>query len=113
MPQTKTFEYTWPTSGSGTTWYKNGFPEDARRYFWEEYQEMLMSKIRKELEDGWTPISEVGPSAITMRESRKQRIDPIATVLTLGIDAAFSILGGDKDVYRYPSAFRVLMKKDR
>ena len=112
MAETKTFEYKWPEQG--TAWYRNGSPEDARRFFWSEYQADLMSEIEKEIRNGWTPITELGPSAINMRTNKKTKIDidPVGAVISLGLSAILDVLSPTKDIYYYPSVFRVLMRKD-
>jgi len=39
----------------------------AREYFWSSNQREFMADLQKWRDQGWEPISEVGPAAVTLR----------------------------------------------
>jgi hypothetical protein len=44
-----------------------GNEQDARVYFWNNSQEDLLKYLREEINNGWKPITEVGPASIKVR----------------------------------------------
>lgn len=48
---------------------KNGYSHNsARAAFWKNYQSSILPLLQRRLQEGWTPISEVGADAISLRE---------------------------------------------
>ncbi len=82
---------------------------------WEEYQSVLLRALQKEFDDGWEPITEVGPSAFKLRSYEKRSPidggDLVGYVLTFGITLVFDIIGRAKRTYYEPTEFRVALRK--
>ncbi|EKD52605.1 MAG: hypothetical protein ACD_61C00294G0002 [uncultured bacterium] len=94
----KDFVWTWPAG----RWQKiNAFwPESGFRYtLWTEEQVNILTALRSELDNGWEPVSEVGPSAInleysTATESTVGCSNVFVWVLTCGIGLLFDLING-------------------
>jgi hypothetical protein len=73
---TKDFVYRWPPGGR----YNGKFgtlvnAAAVKRSFWDAFQIEILPIVQEWLDDGWQPISEIGPSALVL-EDRQQ--NPIA-----------------------------------
>lgn len=112
--QTKDFVYTWQP---GEVWYRPGFsgPSAARQYFWDEYQNKLLVDLQNELDQGWEPITQVGPSAIKMRSYEKNAEPDLSDVLfwiaTVGLGLLYQLLNPTKILYYEPTEFRVALRR--
>lgn len=119
MPQ-KDFVYTFE---QGDIWFSPGTfdagESAARLYFWENYQDKILRALRAEMDQGWRPFTEVGPSAFKLRsytktESRVTVLDVIIWLLTLTLVFWVQLLAGSLWVNRIvyePTEFRVGMTK--
>jgi hypothetical protein len=97
--ETKDFVRYWKP---GQTYFGAGLlqgEQDARIFFWSSHQAYLLMELRKEINDGWKPITEVGPSAFKVRMYTKTTLR--------------NIIGGtpSRDYYE-PEEFRVVLIKD-
>jgi hypothetical protein len=60
---------TWCRLASGN---QGGYTEaGARKEFWDSYQAKILAELRTDLDNGWEPISEVGPAGISLKTSRE------------------------------------------
>jgi hypothetical protein len=56
-----------------------GNENDARVYFWNNSQEYLLKDIREEINNGWKPITEIGPSSFKLRTSTSGHFTQLMT----------------------------------
>jgi hypothetical protein len=101
-------------------WYRIGLgegPSSARQYFWDEYQNTLLRELQDEYEQGWEPITEVGPSAFKIRSYQKNApldfSDLVMWIVTLGFGLLMQILNPLKLTYYEPTEFRVTLRKNK
>jgi hypothetical protein len=117
--ETKDFVQTWQ---SDAAWFSPGFGNseyDARLYFWNYYQGTLLRELQKEINEGWKPITEVGPAAFKLRsysktESSVGAVDVLFWFLTFGLVFLIQLLAGSlttKRLYYEPTEFRVALMK--
>ncbi|MBI5666824.1 MAG: hypothetical protein HZC41_02355 [Chloroflexi bacterium] len=109
------------TYGIGEMWLEGGLVTEyeARVYFWNSTQVRLLKELQNEIEDGWKPITEVGPAAFKVRYERKAKrglsfIDVLAWFLTFGLVFLYQLLTGFKqyEVNHYEAMeFRVGLSK--
>jgi hypothetical protein len=87
----------------------------ARAWFWQEYQRQIMSDLQKWLDEGWEPISEVGPSSIEVRtfQSIKTSAFGWLVVITLSIFMLGLPLLLMRDAYAEPTEFRLQMRRPK
>lgn len=96
-------------SGSGNT------PSEARQYFWQESQRFVLPKLQKWRDDGWEPVSEVGPSAIELRYYKsmgKTFGDKLLGFLALAVSLGFLVFWVRSE-YVEPKEFRVTMRRKK
>jgi hypothetical protein len=101
----------------GETWYQPGLggEQSARQYFWNNNQARLLTELQSCLNQGWRPITEVGPSAFVLgsyevTEHTFGFMNVVLWFLTLGISFIFDLLSGFgayKMTRYYPTEFRV------
>ncbi len=98
---------------------------DARQYFWEEYQYVILEELQKEINDGWRAITIVGPAGFILREYEREEVVPpninaymvAAMIVTFGLAFFIYLIMGDltpKKYYRTvyePTEFRVAMQR--
>jgi hypothetical protein len=61
------FTITWRQGESG--WVAaDSYPEPAARlYYWQNIQSYVMPELQKLLDEGWQPVTEIGPACIQLR----------------------------------------------
>lgn len=116
----KDFVYTWKSGNR--RWYSPGFGEGeytARSYFWDYYQYKLLTELQAEYDDGWKPITEIGPSAFVLRQYKKRELyiqvmDVILWIVSLGLMFLLEALTGQLTrtrIYYEATEFRVALRK--
>lgn len=117
--ETKTFKIQYNQDGY---WFRPGTfgtETDARLYFWEQEQQDIWLKLHAEAQQGWRPISEVGPAAFKLRSYTKTRstvtaLDVVFWILTFFLLFLFQLLAGHlwtNDLYYAPVEFSVILAK--
>lgn len=76
-------------------WFKGYSDNAARAESWAAHQQQILPELQVMLDQGWQPLSEVGPSAIRLESVRK-------------FDG---ILYGGFNTYLYPVEFRVKLRR--
>jgi hypothetical protein len=119
MSETKDFVWRWSPGERG--WYQPGFSgeQGARLYFWNNSQVNLLPALQKDINEGWTPVTEVGPAAFNLRSFEVTEhtfgfINVVLWFVTFGISFLFDLFSGfgAYKVTRYePVEFRVVMAK--
>ena len=103
----------------GWSWYRLGMggttDTSARFSFWSGSQRFILPEIQKWLDEGWEPIGEIGPSAITLHYYRslgKTGGDLVLGVfLTLCTFGLYLLIGWNE--YVEPQEFRVQMRRKK
>lgn len=80
----------------------------AKLFFWQETQKKILVDLQKELDNGWTPITEVGPSAIQIDD----KFSVFDFVTSIVIDAA-SGNSSSNEKWCEPIEFRVQLRRPR
>ena len=113
-------KFVWKWSNTGTIWpLTNEHPEWARRKdWWAEKQREIKLALQKELDNGWEPISEVGPDAIELYYEKKQvprfgLFEIILWIVTLSVVFWIHLLAGLYDTYTYCSPIGVVVELRR
>jgi hypothetical protein len=115
MSEKKDFVWKWAPGERG--WYQPGIDGEfgARMYFWNNYQGAVLRELQKEFEEGWKPITEVGPAAFLLNSYEVTGhdigvVDVLMWFATLGLTFLLSLATGFHayKVTRYePVEFRV------
>ncbi len=90
----------------------------ARIEWWSESKSYIMREIQKWLDEGWEPMTQIGPDCWEMEKSsisNTSKWGPLAWMIWfIGLIATFGLaifmLFGKTEVYK-PTAFRVQMKR--
>lgn len=78
----------WATVGQGA--YSEA---GARLEFWHMSQSDILPELQKELDEGWEPLSEVGPGGIALRSFRAFNYSAFGWIMIfLGILATWGLL---------------------
>ena len=93
----------------GETWYLNGTEGESRIWFWNNYQSRILPELHTWLDQGWEPVTEVGPAGFRVRWYNKFRITWLALLLTFGLSLIFDFANPDR--YCEPLEFRVAMRR--
>jgi hypothetical protein len=87
--------------------------------FWGKSQQDILVELQKWLDDGWEPVTEVGPSAIKLETKKSYQAKPkfywiiqvVLACFTLGLSLLLVLL--QRDVLTFASSFEVKMKKPK
>ncbi len=100
---------TWARLGSG------GYTEPgARLYFWQNRQQAILAELQKWLDQGWEPVSEVGPGGFALRSYRAIKptaLDRIGYIFTFGGFLLLDLI--NRNWYVEPTEFRVQMRRPK
>jgi hypothetical protein len=119
--ETKDFVRIWP---EGNRWSYSpgaaGTEMTARMYIWNNTQADLLKGLQEEINEGWKPITEVGPSAFKLRsytvtEHDVSFLEVVFWFLTFGLTFLFSLLtgfGASKRIWYEATEFSVAMMKE-
>jgi len=117
--QTKDFVYKYPP---GWSWcLLSGFDSytipGAQRSFWNSSQAAILVALQKEINQGWKPITEVGPAAIKIRTYKSMRYDFfgwivifLVIIASMGIALIFLPFLGNQ--YAEPVECRITLQQD-
>ena len=75
--QSEQKEFTYDLSHK-KAWCKLGgrYTEAGVRYeFWNDYQNEILPELQDELDNGWTPITEIGPAGIKITTKKERFFD--------------------------------------
>jgi hypothetical protein len=85
-------DYAYSLSG----WYLNYSPTQARLEAWKSVQSNVRRELQKWFDEGWEPVSEVGPASVTVRSFKAiegTKRNPIRGSLTSSIVLWLWIVG--------------------
>ncbi|HTX92276.1 MAG TPA: hypothetical protein VMC09_13785 [Anaerolineales bacterium] len=92
-------DFVW--NGPDGWWYQPGLEGElgARVYFWNNFQGKILPLLQNELDDGWKPITEIGPSGFKLRDYEVTKhtfgvMNVVLWFITLGISFIFDLLSG-------------------
>jgi len=118
--ETKDFVYTWK---EGERWSYSpgiaGTEMTARIYFWNNTQAQLLNILQQEINEGWTAVTEVGPSAFILNSYTKTEfhvsfLEVIFWFLSFGLTFLISLLtgfGASQRLWYQTKEFRVTLSK--
>ncbi len=95
----------------GAMWYRNSTETEARISFWNDYQALILPELQKWLDQGWQPVTEIGPAGFHVRWYNKIGITWLALLLTFGLSLVFDFANPDR--YCEPVEFRVALRRRR
>lgn len=55
----------------------------AKRYYWEQIQQDILPQLQKWTDQGWKPITEIGPGAITLKQYKTWRPSFLGVIMAL------------------------------
>lgn len=71
----KDFTLSWP---AGARWWvaigqNTPYPSEthARHFLWDRLQSQALPAIQQEIDEGWEPVTEIGPAALELRHFRR------------------------------------------
>lgn len=116
------FVYKYPDDRS--LWCANYPDAEAQLYFWQASQKYVFPQLQKKVDEGWEPLSEIWPSAISIRtfRSRWWQYGPVwqailviiwlnLTILTLGLALWFP--NSTIWCYSVPTQFLVKLRRSK
>lgn len=90
----------------------------ARVTFWQNYQSHILPLLQQRLDQGWEPITEVGPGGISLRQYTTLRWSVggwiwflFITIITMGLGLIMLFFG--LSPYVEPVEFRVKLRRHR
>lgn len=108
-------DFVWTFSGGGVSLSKFGgyTMAGARAEVWSQCQSAILSDLQEDLDEGWEPIGEIGPTALTFRDTLRLNWGAyiVAGVFTMGVGllAPFFFL----DTWTIPIEFRVRLRRPK
>jgi hypothetical protein len=76
---------TWKSGKTGWCSAEKYNEPEARLYYWQNYQSYIFTDLQKLLDEGWQPITEIGPSCIQLRSFKSQdSLDLFQVLLIIG-----------------------------
>jgi hypothetical protein len=106
-------DFVWDFSGGGICIgnFSNNNMSSARLEFWSHFQSRIMADFQEMLDQGWLPMSSIGPSSLTMKEETRLNLPGylLGAVFTcgLGLLAPFFFL----DQWAVPVELRIKMRR--
>ena len=123
----KDFVWDWPKTNIlrariGVAGARDNFVtlDQAQRMFWQDYQRDILTALQLEIDQGWQPISEVGPASIEVYEYKVSKskvglIDVVLWIMTFGVMFLLQLLSGFNytETWCEPSDIRVKMRRPK
>jgi hypothetical protein len=107
--------------GEEGSWYQPGLAGEngARVYFWNQYQMSILTLLQKDLDEGWIPVTEIGPAGFIVKsyevvKSNISFFDVVLWFVTFFIYFLIQLISGGLTykVTRYEvKEFRVLLRR--
>lgn len=111
MPEYEWEETDYVITFNPGSWYRGYTDIAVRQDLWMNYQSKIMPEIQKLLDQGWEPITEVGPGGFSLRHFKAWdgKSAAIFTVFTAGIGLLAAPFWSESRVE--PTEFRVKLRR--
>jgi hypothetical protein len=109
----KDFVWTFTSGGINLSNFGGYTMAGARHEVWSECQSAILSDLQQDLDNGWEPIGEIGPTALKFRDTLRLNWGAyiVAGIFTMGIGllAPFFFL----NTWAIPVEFRVRLRRPK
>jgi hypothetical protein len=73
---------------------RDGLTEaEARLHFWQKHQSVLLPNFQVYIDDGWEPITELGPACLKLRPSSQRKKKGLLANLLEGLTQYWELVG--------------------